>query len=125
MSSLKVAQAINERGVYCVGHLDTVVTKDTSDRKVVGSVVNLLLPPANNRESASRTYNLQNLQELQSKLALISGKQSSGQEDVDKFGQVTTLCLHSSSSKLGKNSNFILKRNQTITGTVISLGDDW
>ena len=91
MSSLKVAQAINERGVYCVGHLDTTATTHPSDKEAVSSVVNLLLPSASNGKTPFRTYNLENLQELQSKLALISGKQSSGQEDVDKFGQVTTL----------------------------------
>lgn len=89
MSSLKVAQAINERGVYCVGQLDGTAAIQPSDKKTVGSVVNLLLPSASNGNPPFRTYNLENLQELQSKLALISGKQSSGQEDVEKFGQVT------------------------------------
>ena len=88
MSSLKLAQAINERGVYCVGKLDSRTTTQPYDKKTVDSVVNLLLPSASNGEVTFREYSLENLQELQSKLALISGRQSSGQEDVEKFGQV-------------------------------------
>ena len=58
------------------------------DKKTAYSVINLLLPAAND---GFKTYSLEQLQELQSKLALISGKHSSGQEDVDKFGQVRLL----------------------------------
>ena len=82
MSSLKLAKAVNERGVYCVGQLDTMTTT------IFDSVVNLRLPSANNGNATFKTYNLEQLKELQSKLALISGKRSSGQEDVNKFGQV-------------------------------------
>ena len=91
MSSLKLAQAINERGVYCVGHLDTMTAAQPYDKKTVDSVIKLLLPSTNNGAATFREYPLEKLQELQSKLALISGKRSSGQEDVDKFGEVTLL----------------------------------
>lgn len=91
MSSLKLAQAINERGVYCVGHLDTMTATQPYDKKTVDSVIKLLLPSTNNGAATFREYPLEKLQELQSKLALISGKRSSGQEDVDKFGEVTLL----------------------------------
>ena len=92
MSSLTLAQAIIERGVYCVGQLDTMTTTTPYDKKTVHSVVNLLLPSANDGNAAFKTYSLEQLQELQSKLALISaGKRSSGQEDVDKFSEVRLL----------------------------------
>ena len=87
MSSLKLAQAINERGVYCVGKLDSVASTQLYDKKSVDSVISLLLPPSNVNGEA-REFNLEKLKELQSKLALISGKRSHGQDDVEKFGQV-------------------------------------
>lgn len=90
MSSLELAQNINERGVYCIGQLDTTTASQPSDKKTVHSVVNLILPLERgaNATPAFREYSLEKLQELQSKLALISGKRSAGQDDVDKFGQV-------------------------------------
>ena len=93
MSSLELAQNINERGVYCIGQLDTTTTSQPSDKKTVHSVVNLILPLESgaNATPAFREYSLEKLQELQSKLALISGKRSAGQDDVDKFGQVRFL----------------------------------
>ncbi|CAH3163087.1 unnamed protein product, partial [Porites evermanni] len=88
MSSLELAQKINERGVYCVGQLDTTTTLQPSDKKTVDSVVNLVLPLESNSNATFREYSLGKLQELQSKLALISGKRSTGQDDVDKFNQI-------------------------------------
>lgn len=88
MSSLKLAQAINERGVYCIGRLENVTsTHPTSDKKSVDSVISLLLLPTN-QNGEPREFSLEKLQELQSKLALISGKGSQGQDDVEKFSQV-------------------------------------
>lgn len=59
------------------------------EKRTVDSVVNLLLPSTTNGKATFKEYSLEKLRELQSKLALISGKQSSsGQDDVDKFGQV-------------------------------------
>ena len=88
MSSLELAQNINERGVYCVGQLNTTTTLQPSDKKTVDSVVNLVLPLESDSNTTFREYSLGKLQELQSKLALISGKRSTGQDDVDKFNQV-------------------------------------
>lgn len=93
MSSLKLAEAINERGVYCIGQQDAITKAEPCDRKTIHSVVQLRLPSpedeGGNDEASSKMYSLESLQELQSKLALISGKQrSAGQDDVDKFNQV-------------------------------------
>lgn len=93
MSSLKFAEAINERGVYCIGQHDAITKTEPCDRKTIHSVVQLRLPSpedeGENDEASSKMYSLESLQELQSKLALISGKQrSAGQDDVDKFDQV-------------------------------------
>jgi len=113
MSSLKLAQAINERGVYCVGKLDTRTATQPYDKKTVDSVVNLLLPSERKEEITFREYSLEKLQELQSKLALISGRQSSGQEDVEKFGQVS---LHFSSNPRG---SLHLQVTRVLVGNVL------
>ena len=89
ISSLTLVQAINENGIYCIGRLDDVTSRQPYDKTTVDSVVNLLLPYTSNGKPAFKEYTLEKLKELQSKLALISGKRSSGQDDVDKFGQVT------------------------------------
>lgn len=88
MSSLKLAQAINERGVYFIGQLkDSVTSTQLYDKKSVDSVISLLLPPTK-QNGEPREFSLEKLKELQSKLALISGKDSQGQEDIEKFGEV-------------------------------------
>ena len=89
MSSLKLAQAINERGVYSIGQLENVTsTASPSDKKGIDSVISLLLLPTTHDGEQFKVFTLEKLQELQSKLALISGKGSQGQDDVDKFSQV-------------------------------------
>ena len=98
MSSLKLAQAINERGVYCVGKLDNVPSTQQYDKKSIDSVISLLLLPSNSKGEA-REFTLEKLKELQSKLALISGKRSHGQDDVEKFGQVKII-LHLTKTNL-------------------------
>lgn len=89
MSSLKLAQAINERGVYFIGHLqDSVEPARLYYKKSVDSVISLLLP-LTDLSGERKEFSLEKLQELQSKLALISGKESQGgQEDINKFGEV-------------------------------------
>ena len=78
MSSLKLAQAINERGVYSIGHLqDGVVPTRLYYKKSVDSVISLLLPPTDLSGGPKE---------------FISGKDSkSGQEDINKFGEVRHL----------------------------------
>lgn len=89
MSSLKLAQAINERGVYCIGQIENATSIHTSsDKKSIDSVISLLLL-STKQNGEAREFSLEKLQELQSKLALISGKGSQGQDDVEKFSQVT------------------------------------
>ena len=55
-------------------------------------MISLLLLPSNSNGEA-REFSLEKLKELQSKLALISGKRSHGQDDVENFGQVKII-LH-------------------------------
>ncbi|XP_022806306.1 E3 ubiquitin-protein ligase RNF213-like [Stylophora pistillata] len=89
MSSLKLAQAINEKGVYSIGKLqDSPASTQLYDKKNVDSVISLLLPP-NDQSGKPKEFSLEKLQDLQSKLALISGKDSQrGQEDINKFGEL-------------------------------------
>ena len=96
MSSLKLAQAINARGVYSIGKLDNGASTQLYDKKNFHSVISLLLPPDKSIGQA-REFNLEKLQELQSKLALISGKDSQGQEDIRNFGEVRYRCCFTKS----------------------------
>ena len=60
MSSLKLAQAINARGVYSIGKLDNGTSTQLYDKKNVHSVISLLLLPDKNtgqaRESIWRNF---------------------------------------------------------------------
>ena len=106
MSSLKLAQAINERGIYCIGKLDTIASAQPYDKKSIDSVISLLLPPSNVNGEA-REFSLEKLKELQSKLALISGKRSHGQDDVEKFGQVK-IVLRQTKTELNQAKSSVL-----------------
>lgn len=106
MSSLKLAQAFNERGVYSVGKLDNVASAQPYDRKSIDSVISLLLPPSNGN-GEKREYSLEKLKELQSKLALISGKRSHGQDDVERFGQVKVV-LQRTKTELNQTKSSVL-----------------
>ncbi|XP_022797655.1 E3 ubiquitin-protein ligase rnf213-alpha-like isoform X3 [Stylophora pistillata] len=87
MSSLKLAQAINERGIYFIGTLDNRISTRPCDKTNVNSVISLRLLPEKEIGQA-REFNLEKLRELQSKLALISGKDSQGQEAIQNFGEL-------------------------------------
>lgn len=87
-SSLLDAQAINECGVYRIGCL----SKDGSfptEKLTIDKVIQLSVPQGTRGEHKS--YSLDELKDLQSKLMLIAAKASQGKEEVDRFVDVSFL----------------------------------
>ncbi|XP_043925567.1 E3 ubiquitin-protein ligase RNF213 [Protopterus annectens] len=80
LSSLSLATAINERGIY-------VVSGRTTQKPSLESVLTLKLPEIHDDSEEIRQYTLEDLRELQSKLMLMSGK-GEGQNEVDQFSEV-------------------------------------
>ncbi|XP_022806308.1 E3 ubiquitin-protein ligase rnf213-alpha-like [Stylophora pistillata] len=88
MTSLVQAKTINSSGVYVVGYLDT--TKDPSPehgkRLSFKDVIRLTVPLKDGSEKDQRkTYSIDELKDLQSKLMLIAGKAEKGKDDVEQF----------------------------------------
>ena len=83
MTSLVQAERINSSGVYVVGQL--VCKGESSTERGRGlsqdSVVTLTVQ--------DKTYSLDDLRDLQSKLMLIAGKAEKGKDEVDKFAKVS------------------------------------
>ena len=91
LTSLVQAEAINSRGVYIVGRQEAedALPEDQERQLSVDSVISLTVPPKDDSEEAeSKTYSLDDLKDLQSKLMLIAGKASKGKDEVDAFVKV-------------------------------------
>ena len=89
MSSLMQAEAVNARGIYEVGFLSQKAgTAGGTGIEPLISVIRLTVPPKEG-DTETRTYNLDELKDLQSKLMLIAGKASHGNEEVDSFVAVS------------------------------------
>ncbi|XP_022803330.1 E3 ubiquitin-protein ligase rnf213-alpha-like isoform X2 [Stylophora pistillata] len=88
MTSLVQATTINCSGVYVVGHLGTkkgpsqVQEKRLSLKDVIRLTVPLKDESAKEQE---KTYSIDELKDLQSKLMLIAGKAEKGKDDVEQF----------------------------------------
>ena len=94
MTSLVQAKTINSSGVYVVGQL--VPAEDSSaerERRLsLDNVVSLTVPPKGESEDAEgKTYSLDELKDLQSKLMLIAGKAEKGKDEVERFVKVSTM----------------------------------
>ena len=92
MTSLVQAKTINSSGVYIVGHLDTKGFSPTEQgrRLSYNDVIRLTVPAKDGSEKAqSKTYSVDELKDLQSKLMLIAGKAEKGKEEVDQFVKVS------------------------------------
>ncbi|XP_022801893.1 E3 ubiquitin-protein ligase rnf213-alpha-like [Stylophora pistillata] len=88
MTSLVQAKTINSSGVYVVGHLDTKKgpSPEQGKRLSFKDVIQLTLPLKNGREKEQKkTYSIDELKDLQSKLMLIAGKAEKGKDDVEQF----------------------------------------
>ncbi|XP_048410924.2 E3 ubiquitin-protein ligase rnf213-alpha-like isoform X2 [Stegostoma tigrinum] len=81
MSSLSLASAINSNGVY-------IISSQEKKKLSLGSAITLILSEVHDDSEELRSYNLEELKELQNKLMLMSGKGDHGREEVDRFVEV-------------------------------------
>ena len=88
MTSLVQAKTINSSGVYVVGHVDTKSSSQTEQRRQlsINDVIRLTVPTNEGSEGVqSKTYSVDELKDLQSKLMLIAGKAEKGKDEVEQF----------------------------------------
>ncbi|XP_022796391.1 E3 ubiquitin-protein ligase rnf213-alpha-like isoform X1 [Stylophora pistillata] len=88
MTSLAQAKIINSSGVYVVGHLDNenCPLPEQGKRLSIKDVIQLTVPLKDGSEKEQRkTYSIDELKDLQSKLMLIAGKAEKGKDDVEQF----------------------------------------
>ena len=81
MTSLVQAKTINSSGVYVVGHME-----NKSCSQSANDVIRLTVPTKDGSEEVqSKTYSVDELKDLQSKLMLIAGKAEKGKDEVEQF----------------------------------------
>nr|XP_045015373.1 E3 ubiquitin-protein ligase RNF213 [Jaculus jaculus] len=82
LSSLSLATAINNRGIY-------VIKAPNAGQKVSpDSVLHLILPEELGGQEAFRNYSAEDLKDLLNKLMLMSGKKDHSNVEVEKFSEV-------------------------------------
>ena len=92
MTSLVQAEMINSTGTYIVGQLAPEGDSSTEHEKRLSldDVVSLTVPLKDAGDDLqSKTYSLDELKDLQSKLMLIAGKAEKGKDDVERFVKVS------------------------------------
>ena len=92
LTSLVQAKNINSSGVYVVGHLNTKngVSTEQGRRLSLQNVVQLTVRTKDGSEEVQRkTYSVDELNDLQSKLMLITGKAEKGKDEVEQFVKVS------------------------------------
>ncbi|KAK3585578.1 hypothetical protein CHS0354_036765 [Potamilus streckersoni] len=83
VTSLAQAEAINSKGIFCVGALPTA--KDTKMGLYLQNTLQLTVPDHEKEFHGHRQYTFEQLQDLQSRLMLVAGKAEQGKDDVDRF----------------------------------------
>ncbi|XP_069558951.1 E3 ubiquitin-protein ligase rnf213-alpha [Brachyistius frenatus] len=81
LSSLSLASAVNNKGIY-------LISAQTAQKLSLDTVLKLQIPEEHDEGCQMRYYSLEDLRELQNKLMLMSGKADQGQNDVDRFAEV-------------------------------------
>uniref|UniRef100_A0A2K6UDD8 E3 ubiquitin-protein ligase RNF213 n=1 Tax=Saimiri boliviensis boliviensis TaxID=39432 RepID=A0A2K6UDD8_SAIBB len=82
LSSLTLATAINQRGIY-------VIQAPEGDQKISpDTVLYLVLPEGPSSHEEARKYSLEELKELLNKLMLMSGKKDHNNAEVERFQEV-------------------------------------
>ncbi|TNM97227.1 hypothetical protein fugu_015383 [Takifugu bimaculatus] len=81
LSSLSLASAINNKGIY-------LISAPREKRVSLDTVLKLQILEENDEGQQMRCYSLEDLRELQNKLMLMSGKGDQGQNEVDHFAEV-------------------------------------
>uniref|UniRef100_A0A672YYN5 RING-type E3 ubiquitin transferase n=1 Tax=Sphaeramia orbicularis TaxID=375764 RepID=A0A672YYN5_9TELE len=82
-SSLSLASAINDKGIYLISAQTVKKVQILS----LDTVLKLLIPEGHD-DGQIRSYSLEDLRELQNKLMLMSGKGHQGKKQVDHFVEV-------------------------------------
>ncbi|XP_011788597.1 PREDICTED: E3 ubiquitin-protein ligase RNF213 [Colobus angolensis palliatus] len=82
LSSLTLATAINQRGIYVI-HVPKGGQKISPD-----TVLHLVLPGSPGSHEEPREYSLEELKELLNKLMLMSGKKDHNNTEVERFSEV-------------------------------------
>ena len=91
MTSLAQAKTINNKGVYLVGSVGSAEgpAMESEGRPCLESVVRLTVPLRDeDGNDETKSYSLDELKDLQSKLMLIAGKAEKGKDDVETFVKV-------------------------------------
>ncbi|KAK3098854.1 hypothetical protein FSP39_023768 [Pinctada imbricata] len=87
ISSMRQAEAINSKGIYCVGKLPKF--RDIQNKKMsLDEVLQLMVYEKEEGKQLKKEYQYKELNELQSKLMLVAGKAEQGKTDVDMFTMV-------------------------------------
>ncbi|XP_028266969.1 E3 ubiquitin-protein ligase rnf213-alpha-like isoform X1 [Parambassis ranga] len=81
LSSLSLASAINNKGVY-------LISAQNVKKLSLDTALKLQIPEEHDEGYQMRCYSLEDLRELQNKLMLMSGKGDQGQNEVDHFVEV-------------------------------------
>ncbi|KAM7386926.1 hypothetical protein PAMA_009514 [Pampus argenteus] len=81
LSSLSLASAINNKGIY-------VISAQSVKKLSLDTALKLQIPEEHDEGLQMRYYSLEELRELQNKLMLMSGKGDQGQNEVDHFAEV-------------------------------------
>ncbi|KAM4598338.1 E3 ubiquitin-protein ligase rnf213-alpha-like [Polymixia lowei] len=81
LSSLSLASAINNKGIY-------MISAQNSKKLSLDKALKLQIPEEHDGGQEMRRYSLEDLRELQNKLMLMSGKGDQGQNEVDHFAEV-------------------------------------
>ncbi|KAK3585584.1 hypothetical protein CHS0354_036771 [Potamilus streckersoni] len=82
VTSLAQAEAINSKGIFCVGALNT--DKNTTMGLDLQNTLQLTVPD-HEESQGHKQYTFEQLQDLQSRLMLVAGKAEQGKDDVDRF----------------------------------------
>ncbi|XP_022072402.1 E3 ubiquitin-protein ligase rnf213-alpha [Acanthochromis polyacanthus] len=81
LSSLSLASAINNKGIY-------LISAQGVKKLSLDTALKLQIPEENDEGQHMRSYSLEDLRELQNKLMLMSGKGDQGQNEVDHFAEI-------------------------------------
>ncbi|XP_077939881.1 E3 ubiquitin-protein ligase rnf213-alpha isoform X1 [Gasterosteus aculeatus] len=81
LSSLSLASAINNKGIY-------LISAQGVKKLSLDTALKLQIPEEHDEGQQMRSYSLEDLRELQNKLMLMSGKGDQGQNEVDHFAEV-------------------------------------
>ncbi|KAA8582604.1 hypothetical protein FQN60_003825 [Etheostoma spectabile] len=82
LSSLSLASAINNKGIY-------LISAQSVKKLTLDTALKLQIPEEHDEaHQQMRCYTLEDLRELQNKLMLMSGKGDQGQNEVDRFTEV-------------------------------------